>query len=153
MYPPRISSRPFLLELLAVALTLIGAFRTLNVLLAVFTPVVWGSGSVSDFLTREVLVDGVVGVAALAVSYALWKEYPWSRPTLVIFLLALVAQEWVASPSAATLGGSVFSVGLVLGYFYLWPNTVEYYWRLRQSDDPGASPPNPRIATDASRHS
>jgi len=137
MFPPRTSTRPFLLELLAVGLTLTGALLTLKALIAIFKALVWGTAPASGLWTSEILIEAVLGLAALAVSYALWKEHPWGRPVLVAFLLTLVGREWLSSPRAATLAGTILSFTFILWYFYLWPNTVGYYRRLRQAGDSG----------------
>ena len=135
---PRTSNRPFLLVLLGVVLALAGGLATLNALIASFKVLVWDSGPGSGQRVGELLVEGALGLAALSVAYAIWKERAWGRPALVTFvLLAAVVQGWLGSSIVASLAGSVLTFAFVSWYLFLWPNAADYYRRLRESVDRG----------------
>ena len=147
IFPPRVSNRPFLLELLGVVLTLAGGLATLNALIVIFKTFVSDPGlGLGPQTTSEILVEGVSGFAALLVSYAIWKERTWGRPALVAFvLLVTVIQKWSESANVASVAGSVLALAFISGYLYLWPNAADYYRCLRES---GKSP-NPGLPADA----
>ena len=142
IFPPRISDRPFLLELLGVVLTLAGGLATLNALIGIFKTFV--SGAEPGF-GPQILIEGVSGFAALPVAYAIWTERVWARPALVAFVLLNTVQGWLKSANVASLAGSVLTLAFISWYLYLWPNVTDYYQRLREL----GRPPNPELPADA----
>jgi hypothetical protein len=150
IFPPRISRRPFLLELLGVVLTLAGGLAALNALIVIFRAFVSDPGPGFGPRISEILVKGVFGLAALSIGYAIWKERAWGRPALVaLVLLSTAAQSWLEPPNATSLISLVLTLAFVSWYLYLWPNVADYYRRLRKSGDSEEKPPNPGLAADA----
>lgn len=128
---PKTSSRPFLLAFFGFLLFLAGGLATLDTLISLFKMFAWASSQALP--TREILVEGVLGLAALSVAYAIWRERPWGRPVLIAFLLlAAVIQGWLGSAKAASLTSSVLTLAFVSWYLYLWPNGADYYRKLRK---------------------
>jgi len=147
---PKTSNRPFLLVLLGFSLTVTGGLVMLTALMSIFFKTFGWDGEPGfggAIRASEILVEGVAGLAALSVAYAIWKERAWGRPALVVFvLLTAVFQGWLESANVASLAGSVLSFAFVSWYLYLWPNATDYYRRLRESGDSSGKPPNPSAA-------
>jgi len=136
---PKTSNRPSLLGLLGVLLFLAGCLSTLDALVSVFKILAWGAA----LRTRSILVEGVLGLAALSVAYAIGRERAWGRPALISFvLLGAVLQGWSESAVVASLAGSVLTLAFFSWYLYLWPNGADYYRGLRTSGDSGKESPN-----------
>ena len=139
IFAPRISDRPFLLELLGVILILAGGFATLNALIGIFKMFV--SGAEPGFGLQNLMEDVSVS-AALPVAYAIWKERSWARPALVAFALLNTVPEWIKSANVASVAGSVLTLAFISWYLYLWPNVTAYYRRLREFGKlPNPAPP------------
>lgn len=146
IFPPRISTRPFLLELLGVVLTLAGGLAVLNALVVVFKTLVSDSEPGFGLRISEILIDSVSGFVALSVAYAIWKERAWSRPALVAFgLLATGIQGWLEWEDIVSLAGSLLAVAFLSWYLYLWPSAADYYRRLQEA----GKPPSPGLPADA----
>lgn len=147
---PSTYNRPSLLVLLGVALALGGGLATLNALITFFKRFVWDSGAGSSPWVGEILAESALGLAALSVAYAVWKERAWGRPALVAFvLLSAGVQGWLESPNATSLVSLALTLAFILWYLYLWPNAADYYRRLRESGDPGRTRPTPVGRADA----
>jgi hypothetical protein len=151
---PKTSKRPFLLAFLGFMLFLVGGLGTLDSLVSLvkmFAGVLQGSG----FQIREALLGGISGLAALSVAYAIWKERTWGRPALIaVVLLFYVIEGWLKSPGANSpsvalrsvlLPSTLTTLAFTCWYLYVWPNTTDYYRRLRDAKE---EPPNPTAPAD-----
>jgi hypothetical protein len=146
---PKSSNRPSFLGFLGVLLFLGGCLATLHALIYVFKMPTWSAVPSSGLQTSEVLFEGMSGLAALSVTYAIWQERAWGRPALISFvLLTAVIQGWLESTIAASLAGSVLPLAFISWYLYLRPNVTNYYRHLRKSEDSSGEPPNPSLAAD-----
>lgn len=126
---PRLSKRPFLLEILGVLLAGAGALAVWIALSAFFKSVPW---------TREIWAETLSGFAALAVAFAIWTDRTWGRPAILgLMVLAVVLQGWAGSQEwagwgrIASLIGSLLFLVVLCVYLYLWPSATHYYERLR----------------------
>lgn len=145
IFPPRVSGRPFLLEILGVGLALAGAGAMLNALIGIFKTSVSAAGPGFGLRISETLFQCGTGFAALAVAYAIWKERAWGRPALMGWVLLVTVKECFESANLAPIAGLVPSLAFTSWYLYLWPNTTDYYRRLRES----GKPPNNGLPADA----
>lgn len=142
--PKASPKRPFLLAFLGFMLFLSGGLGTLGSLVSLvkmFAGVLQGSG----FQVREALLGGISGLAALSVAYAIWKERTWGRPALIaVVLLSYVIEGWLKSPGANSpsvalrsvlLPSALTTLAFMCWYLYVWPNTTDYYGRLRDAKE------------------
>ena len=155
IFPTRISRRPFLLEFLGACLIFAGGLAVIGGIsssLGIFG-YIDESGIAeegSGLRIGEVRIEGVLGLAALSIGYAIWKERAWGRPALIAFvLLTAVIQVWIGPANVASLASSVLTLAFVSGYLYLWPNVADYYRRLQRSGNSSEKPPNPGLPADA----
>jgi len=152
---PKTSKRPFLLALVGVVSFLVGGLETLDSLVSFLKMIAGGGLLGSSLQLREALLGGASGLTALSVAYAIWKERAWGRLALIAFvLLSYVIQGWLESAEVISLVGSMRSVlqlstlttlAFTCWYLYVWPNTTDYYRRLRDARE---EPPNPAAPAD-----
>src|SRR5262245_56951321 len=100
---------------------------------------------------RGALLQALLGLAAIWVAYAIWKEKTWGRAALIAYVVSsFIINGWSTSTEAFSLNGSVkyvlrqdsLSVMLILSwYLFLWPNVTDYYRRLRDARDSVAGSP------------
>ena len=152
---PKTSKRPFLLALLGFLLFLMGGLGAFDSLVSFVKMFAGGAHPDSGLQIREVLLGGMSGLAALSVAYAIWKERAWGRHALIAFIiLVYLIQGWLKSAEAISPGRALRSVLLpstlttlafMCWYLYVWPNTTDYYRRLRDARE---KPPNPAAPAD-----
>lgn len=122
---PKTPKRPFLLAFFGFCLFLNGVWAVTRLLL-----------KGSSLRIGDVLTEGLTGILAFAVVYAIWKERSWGRPALVAAaLLAAIVRVGSDSPSFDSVLFHAFVLGVLLFYLYLKSNVVQYYLELQGADE------------------
>ena len=120
---PRISGRPFLLEVLGLCLLGTGSSALVAATIRAFK--LLAGVSKPGLRMSEPLIAGFLGIAALSVAYAIWRERAWGRPAL----LGLVVLTWALgeSPGTRFLFEAMPTLIVLSFYLYLWPKAADYY--------------------------
>ena len=137
------------------ALLMLGQFFSLVsgalfLLLLVLAPFNAGSYSINDeavsgpeFLRREGLTFGLIGILLAAIGVGLLRDAPWTRQLMVAYWVAVALSFAFTGGSGPgdTLAGvlmALVSAGIAYWYLYQKPNVRAYYEsRERESSIPG----------------
>jgi hypothetical protein len=137
--------RPLLLTLGIYTAPAFGAFTLLLLVLAPFNA---GTYTINgeevtgaEFLRSAGPLFAVLGIAALAIAYAIWQERAWSRWAIVAFWVAQLAGAVGLGWADGGIGGAAGAVAslllvvtLVAWYLFGKENVVAYYQSLGKED-------------------